>query len=68
MNFRNAPVFDPSEDYITDFSKLRSLDLLPALGLAEDEFWSVFSRCKICLNFITTRTIPYHVCPSSSGQ
>ncbi len=64
MDLKKAPTFDPSEVHISNFSKLRSLDLLPAMGLSEEEFWTVFSRCKECLNFMTTRTVPYHICPT----
>lgn len=64
MNLTMALTFIPSEGHITAFSQLRSLDLLPAYGLAEDEFWSLFARCGLCQNFVTTRTIPYHVCPA----
>lgn len=67
MNLAVAPTFVPSKDHETAFSQLRSLDLLPALGLAEDEFWNLFSRCGLCQNFVTSRTIPYHTCPAS-GQ
>ncbi len=66
MDLTRVPTFNPSEVHISNFSKLRSLDLLPAMGLAEEEFWTVFSRCRDCKNFMTTRTIPYHTCPGKS--
>ncbi len=62
-----APSFYPSNDHTTDFSQLQSLDMLPAQGLAEIDFWKLFSKCRSCLHLMTTRTIPYHVC-SISGQ
>lgn len=65
MNLAKAPIFSPSENHTSDFFQLRSLDLLPADGLGEDEFWHLFSRCAVCHNFMTTRTIPYHRCPNS---
>ena len=67
MDLTKAPVFSPSENHMSAFFQLRSLDLLPAKGLSEDEFWRLFSKCAICHNFMTTRTIPYHRCPIS-GQ
>ena len=68
MNLTKAPVFSPSEDHTSDFFQLRSLDMLPAEGLSEGEFWGLFSRCAVRKNFMTTRTIPYHRCPIPSGQ
>lgn len=67
MNLAKAPTFIPSEDHVSAFSQLRSLDLLPAIGLAAENFWDLFSRCQLCQNFVTTRTIPYHKCPAN-GQ
>ena len=65
LDLTKAPIFSPSESHTSEFFKLRSLDLLPAEGLSEDEFWQLFSRCEVCQNFMTTRTIPYHQCSSS---
>lgn len=67
MDITKAPTFIPSQDHVSAFSQLRSLDLLPANGLAIDEFWSLFSRCQLCQNFVSTRTVPYHRCPAD-GQ
>lgn len=39
--------------------------MLPAKGLAESDFWKLFSKCKSCHHLMTTRTIPYHICPVS---
>lgn len=60
-----APSFDPSKRYATSFSQLHSLDMLPARGLAESDFWKLFSKCQTCDHLMTTRTIPYHICPVS---
>lgn len=62
VNLAKVPVFSPSENHTSAFFQLRSLDLLPAEGLSEGEFWRLFSRCAVCQNFMTTRTIPYHQC------
>lgn len=68
VNIHMAPSFNPSPLYTTPFSQLLSLDWLPAYGLSEEEFWKLFSRCRQCFNFMTVRTIPYHVCPARAGQ
>lgn len=68
MDLTKAPAFVPSKRHTSAFSKLRSLDLLPAQGLSEEDFWSLFSRCRSCQHFMTTRTIPYHRCPAIRGQ
>ncbi len=62
MDPRQALAFDPVEERTSSFSKLRSLDLFPALGLAASDFWPLFSRCLACHNLMTTRTAPYHIC------
>lgn len=67
MDPRQACAFDPMVKHASDFSKLRSLDLFPALGLAASDFWALFSRCKACHNLMTTRTIPYHVCQAGES-
>ncbi|KAF9473555.1 hypothetical protein BDN70DRAFT_937346 [Pholiota conissans] len=67
MNLYKVPVFDPAENHISSFSQLHKLDTFPALGLEEDEFWKLFSKCAVCLNFMTTRTVPYHICPSNDN-
>ncbi|KAF8190094.1 hypothetical protein BJ912DRAFT_925727 [Pholiota molesta] len=51
INLRHAPVFDPLHRPVSSFSQLLSLDMLPALG------------CMACHNFMTARTVPYHICP-----
>ena len=66
MDPRQALAFDPGEERTSSFSKLRSLDLFPALGLAASDFWPLFSRCLTCHNMMTTRTAPYHIC--QNGQ
>lgn len=66
MNVRKAPTFDPSVDHTSSFFRLHNLDALPARGLPEVEFWKLFAKCGACGNYMTTRTIPYHVC--ASGQ
>ena len=63
---QRAPIFDPSDDRTTTFSQLMSLDMLPARGLPEINFWQLFSKCRICSNFMTTRTVPYHSCATPS--
>lgn len=62
MDPLQAPAFDPMAKRVSSFSKLRSLDLFPALGLAASDFWPLFSRCLVCRSFMTTRTVPYHRC------
>lgn len=67
MDLRQAATFDPTKDHTTSFSELYSLDMFPGLGLAANDFWALFSKCAACGNYITTRTIPYHVCPKSKS-
>lgn len=66
MDPRQASGFDPLMKHTSDFSRLRSLDQFPALGLSAGDFWPLFSRCLVCCNLMTTRTIPYHMC--QTGQ
>lgn len=61
---RKAPTFDPSINHTSPFSQLHKLDSLPAEGIPEVEFWKLFSKCRACGNYMTTRTIPYHICPT----
>lgn len=69
MDVEGAPTFDPTLEHTTSLSELRSLDMYPGMGLAEGDFWVLFSKCMACQNFMTTRTIPYHICPGTpSGQ
>lgn len=69
MNVDRVSTFDPTATHATSLSELRSLDMYPGMGLAEGDFWALFSKCTACHNFMTTRTIPYHVCPGTpSGQ
>lgn len=69
INTQRVPIFSPSDDRTSAFSQLLSLDMLPARGLPEVIFWQLFSKCGTCSNFMTTRTVPYHVCTTTtSGQ
>ncbi len=63
MDLGKAPTFDPTIKHTTSLSELRSLDMYPGMGIAGDEFWALFSKCTACHNFMTIRTIPYHICP-----
>ena len=65
IEMTKAPLFDPSKHYTTSFSQLHSLDMLPANGLAESDFWKLFSQCKSCHRLMSMRTIPFHICPVS---
>ena len=59
------PTFDPSLKTTTSFSQLHSLDLFPGPGLAPEDFWKLFSKCEVCHNLMTTRTVPFHICPEA---
>ncbi|KAF9470484.1 hypothetical protein BDN70DRAFT_902071 [Pholiota conissans] len=41
-----TPTFDPSIKEPSSFSLLHSLDMFPALGLPENAFWKLFSKCQ----------------------
>ncbi len=64
LDLQLAPTFNPSDNRTSTFSQLLQLDMLPAKGITEAEFWKLFSKCAVCSNFMTTRTVPFHVCPS----
>ncbi|KAF8956818.1 hypothetical protein BDZ97DRAFT_1925084 [Flammula alnicola] len=68
IDFGKARMFDPSDDHISAFSQLHTLDMLPARGLTEVDFWNLFSKCRSCRHFMTTRTIPYHICPTPGTE
>lgn len=63
MNIGKVSSFDPSVHHISSFSQLHKLDTLPAQGITEVEFWNLFAKCEACSNFMTKRSIPYHLCP-----
>ncbi len=65
MDLTQLPTFDPSRKTTTGFSQLHSLDLFPGLGLAPEDFWKLFSKCMACHNLMTTRTVPFHICPEA---
>lgn len=68
MDLRQATTFDPTKNHTTSFFELHSLDMFPGLGLSENDFWALFSKCAACGNYMTTRTIPYHLCPKSESS
>jgi hypothetical protein len=42
------------------------LDSRAAVGLQSHEFWKLFSKCGVCKNLMTARSIDYHRCPGKS--
>jgi hypothetical protein len=64
---RNVATFNPANQTMSDSIRFYTVDSVIEGGLARNEFWKLFSRCAVCHNFMTTRTIESHVCPGAGN-
>ena len=64
---RNVATFNPANQTMSETARLYTVDSMISGGLLRNEFWKLFSRCEVCHNFMTTRTIDSHVCLGSGN-